>query len=100
MGHPVEARTQRLRRHLRRPHAGRGDPVMINAGYTLRRTGPHLCAHDLRKSGLSAVVRSETANYHRNKGVRIPTLNDPRRHSTHQGAGLNVARHDRMRGHD
>ena len=27
MGHPVEAGTQRFRRHLRRPHAGRGDTL-------------------------------------------------------------------------
>jgi putative transposase len=27
MDHAVEARTQRFRRHLRRPHAGRGDPL-------------------------------------------------------------------------
>jgi hypothetical protein len=25
--HPVEARAQRFRRHLRRPHAGRGEPL-------------------------------------------------------------------------
>jgi hypothetical protein len=40
MGHPMEASPERLRRHLRRPDAGRGEPVMKTAAYTVRRTDP------------------------------------------------------------
>ena len=40
MGHPVEARPERIRDHLRRPHAGGGEPLTMNAGNTVRRTLP------------------------------------------------------------
>ena len=40
MDHPVEASPERVRRHLRRPDAGSGEPLNENAGYTVHRTDP------------------------------------------------------------
>jgi hypothetical protein len=40
MGHPVEARAERFRRHLRRPHARGREPLTMNASYTVNRTDP------------------------------------------------------------
>ena len=39
MDHPMEARPERVRDHLRRPHAGGGEPL-TNATYTVGRTVP------------------------------------------------------------
>ena len=40
MDHAVEARPERVRRHLRRPHAGRREPLKMNARNTVHRTVP------------------------------------------------------------
>jgi len=47
MGHQVEASPERIRHHLRRPHAGRRGPLMETATYTVNQTDPPpspLCA--------------------------------------------------------
>jgi hypothetical protein len=49
MDHAVEPRPERLRRHLRRPHAGRREPLEMNAGNTLHRTVP--LNKDQRRAG-------------------------------------------------
>ncbi len=47
MGRAVEASPERVRHHLRRPHAGRGEPLNETATYTVRRTDPRATAGGL-----------------------------------------------------
>jgi len=52
MGHEeAQARTERFRRHLRRPHAGRRKPLTMNTRNTVHRIRPKL------RAGVTAVRR-------------------------------------------
>ena len=56
MGHPMEARAERVRHHLRRPHARGRDPLNRNASYTGNRTDPYTTRRDLTRVVLAVMM--------------------------------------------